>query len=308
MLVQADLALYRAKEDGRNCYRFHSVELDHEVNERNRLADELRSGIERGELELAWQPQVRIGDTRIVGMEALVRWRHPQRGLLEAHDFVPVAEKSGSIMAVGHWVLETACGQLHAWRDAGVKLAEITINLSQLQLKNGTDLINDVLATTAKWGLQPADIEFDVTEGMLAQATWTNNDVLSRLHALGCKIAIDSFGTAYSSIEYLRVYEVNHLKVARRFIREALRDPEQASALKAIVQLARDLDVGVVVEGVETAEQNALLQSLTAGTSAQGYFYSPAVDGNTASRMLERGSPMLQPVANRGAASSDSAC
>lgn len=289
MLVQADLALYRAKEDGRNCYRFHSTELDREVMQRNALADELRGGIERGELELAWQPQVSIADNRIVGVEALVRWRHPVRGLIEAHDFIPVAEKTGSIMAIGHWVLDAACRQLREWRDAGVQLGEITINLSQTQLKNSADLLGDVLTTTALWGLAPSDLEFDVTEAMLAQTTWTQNDVLGKLHALGCKIAIDSFGTEYSSFDYLRAYEVNHLKVARSFIREAMNDPEQANTIKAIIQLARDLGVGVVVEGVETAEQNALLQSLNKAANAQGYFYSRAVDGLAAGAMLKSG-------------------
>lgn len=294
MLVQADLALYRAKEDGRNCYRFHSPALDREVMQRNELADELRLGIERGELELAWQPQVSIAENHIVGVEALVRWRHPVRGLMDAQDFIPVAEKTGSIMAIGHWVLDAACQQLREWRDAGVQLDEIALNLSQTQLKNSTDLITDVVSTTAKWGLTPKDLEFDVTEGMLAQTTWTQNDVLGQLHALGCKIAIDSFGTAYSSFDYLRAYDVNNLKVARSFIRDAMHDPEQANTIKTIIQMARDLGIGVVVEGVETAAQNALLQSLNKSANAQGYFYSRAVDGLAAGTMLKSGRARLQ--------------
>jgi diguanylate cyclase (GGDEF)-like protein/PAS domain S-box-containing protein len=292
MLVQADLALYRAKEDGRNCYRFHSGELDKEVLQRNALADELRIGIEGGELELAWQPQVSIADRCIVGIEALVRWRHPVRGLLEAHDFIPVAEKTGSIVALGHWVLDAACRQLREWRDAGLQLQQITLNLSQNQLKNDAELIGDVATLTAKWGLLPADLEFDVTEAMLAQTTWTQNDVLHRLRALGCKIAIDNFGSAYSSLDYLRAYQVNHLKVASTFIRQAAQDPEHASTLKAIIQLAHDLNVGIVVEGVETAEENALLQSINQSSRAQGYFYSPALDGAAASALLTSAAPL----------------
>jgi diguanylate cyclase (GGDEF)-like protein/PAS domain S-box-containing protein len=289
MLVQADLALYRAKEDGRNCYRFHSPELDREVLESSTLADELRIGIERGELELGWQPQVSIGSNDIAGMEALVRWRHPRRGLLAAAAFVPVAEKTGFIMALGNWVLESACKQLRAWRDEGIKLEEITINLSLGQLKHGRDLIDAIQETTRKWQLQPQDIEFDVTEAMLAQATWTRNDVLTRLRDLGYKIGIDNFGTEYSSFEYLHAYAVNHLKVGRVFIQDAVSNPSHVHILKAIIQLATELGLGVIIEGVETREQSELLQELQASIKAQGYYYSQVVGGSDAGELLKIG-------------------
>ncbi len=289
MLVQADLALYRAKEDGRNCYRFHSPELDREVQESSALAEELRAGIERGELELGWQPQVCIGSNDIAGMEALVRWRHPRRGLLTASAFVPVAEKAGCIMALGNWVLETACSQLRAWRDEGIRLDEITINLSLGQLKHGRDLIDNIQAITRKWQLQPADIEFDVTEAMLAQATWTRNDVLTRLRELGYKIGIDNFGTEYSSFEYLHAYSVNHLKVSRVFIQDAARNHAHVHILKAIIQLANELGLGVIIEGVETSEQGALLHELQSSIKAQGYYYSQVVGGADAGKLLKIG-------------------
>lgn len=289
MLVQADLALYRAKEDGRNCFRFHSPELDLEVLESNTLAEELRIGIERGELELGWQPQVSIGSNEIAGMEALVRWRHPRRGLLAASAFVPVAEKSGCIMALGSWVMDNACRQLRAWREEGIQLEEITINLSLGQLKHGRDLVDLIEATTRKWQLQPGDIEFDVTEAMLAQATWTRNDVLTRLRDLGYKIGIDNFGTEYSSFEYLHAYAVNHLKVSRVFIQDAIRNPSHVHILKAIIQLANELGLGVIIEGVETREQSELLQELQASIKAQGYYYSSVVDGQDAGRLLKIG-------------------
>ncbi len=289
MLVQADLALYRAKEDGRNCYRFHSPELDREVRESNTLAEELRIGIERGELELGWQPQVSIGSNEIAGMEALVRWRHPRRGLLAASAFVPVAEKSGCIMALGSWVMDNACRQLRAWREEGIQLEEITINLSLGQLKHGRDLIDLIEATTRKWQLQPGDIEFDVTEAMLAQATWTRNDVLTRLRDLGYKIGIDNFGTEYSSFEYLHAYAVNHLKVSRVFIQDAIRNPAHVHILKAIIQLANELGLGVIIEGVETRAQSELLQELQASIKAQGYYYSSVVGGPDAGRLLKIG-------------------
>lgn len=289
LLTQADLALYRAKEDGRNCYRFHSAELDREVLQHSRMADELRIGVEQGQLELAWQPQVAIDGNAIVGIEALVRWNHPTRGLLDAHEFVPVAEKSGIIMVMGQWVLNEACRQLRQWRDEGVTLKEITINLSGVQLKNSRDLITDVVSITKKWGLSPEDIEFDVTEAMLAQTTWTQNDVLNQLNKLGCKIAIDRFGAEYSSIDYLRAYSISHLKITSTLIRDAIENPDSANTIKAIIQLARDLKVGVIVEGVETKAQNKLLQGLNQAANAQGYFYSKAVTGGTAGEMLQLG-------------------
>jgi diguanylate cyclase (GGDEF)-like protein/PAS domain S-box-containing protein len=289
MLIQADLALYRAKDEGRNRFRFHSGELDKLVLERTEMAEELRQAIEKGELELAYQPQVTIAGGTIVGLEALLRWNHPTRGLLVAKDFISVAEKTGSIMDLGHWVLDTACRQLRAWRDAGMALTQITLNLSALQLKSSSELVRDVAETTRKWGLQPSDLEFDVTEAMLAETTWSHNEVLNLLRQLGCKIAIDNFGTEYSSFEYLRAYEVNHLKLGQIFIRRALKDPEWGTAIRAIINLARDLGIGVVVEGVETREQLELLQSIGITADAQGYYYSRAVTGVAASELLRVG-------------------
>lgn len=289
MLTQADLALYRAKEDGRNCFRFHSSELDQEVLERSIMAEELREGIEKGQMELAWQPQIAINNNSIVGIEALVRWNHPRKGLMTALDFISVAEKTGTIMALGRWVLDTACRQLHLWRAEGLKLDVITLNLSAIQLKNSNDLLADISRSLDKWGLKPNDLEFDVTEAMLAQTIWTQNNVFSKLRELGCKIAIANFGTEYSSIDYLRSYAVNHLKIAKSFIQDAIKSPETANTIRAIIQLANDLDVGVIVEGVETAAENELLQSLNKAANAQGCFYSKAVSGSVAGVMLKSG-------------------
>ncbi len=286
MLSQADLALYRAKEEGRNRYRFHSQDLDNQVLTQSELAEELRSAIDNGELRLMYQPQVSIVSEAVSGMEALVRWQHPKRGLLEAKDFIPIAEKTGSIMPLGRWVLNEACRQLSLWRQEGLALGEITLNLSAVQLKNARALLDEVSAATKQWGLQPSDLEFDVTEAMLAQTTWTQNDVLNRLRELGCKISIDNFGTEYSSFDYLSAYAVNHLKIAKEFIHDALANPERAATLKAMIRLAGDLRIGVIVEGVETPEQRAFLLSINGGTNAQGYYYSRAVDAESARELL----------------------
>jgi diguanylate cyclase (GGDEF)-like protein/PAS domain S-box-containing protein len=290
MLSQADLALYRSKEEGRNRYRFHSDDLDRQVHERVTLADDLRNAVELDELELYYQPQVELSSGRIVGMEALIRWNHPQRGLLPPSMFLPIAEKTGTFVAVGHWVLDNACRQMKLWRDQGIAPPVIAINLSLSQLKTGRELVQDVAATIKKWGLSAADVEFDVTEATLAQTTWSQNDVLAQLRQLGARIAIDDFGTEYSSFDYLRTYDVGHLKIARSFIDQAAKDPERAATIRAIITLARELGVEVIVGGVETEEQHSLLVSIGSSIKAQGFYFSEPVASEQAQALLRSGS------------------
>ncbi|HLF13133.1 MAG TPA: EAL domain-containing protein, partial [Gammaproteobacteria bacterium] len=287
MLAQADLALYRSKDEGRNRYRFHSDDLDHEVLERVLVADELRRALEQNELELYYQPQVELSSGRIVGMEALVRWHHPTRGLLLAGAFISVAEKTGTIISLGQWVLEQACRQMRLWRDEGMNLEVMTINLSLAQLKNGRELLNDVAAAIKKWELAPSDLSFDVTEATLAQVTLMRSDVLAELRELGVGIAIDDFGSEYSSFDYLRTYRVNHLKVSQAFIDAAADDPEQAAMMRAIMQVALELGIGVVTEGVETKAQRD--RSSATSTIAQGYFFSDALMVDDANKLLRQG-------------------
>jgi diguanylate cyclase (GGDEF)-like protein/PAS domain S-box-containing protein len=288
MLAQADLALYRSKDEGRNRYRFHSDDLDHQVLERMTLADELRSAIERNELELYYQPQVELASGKIVGMEALVQWHHPTRGLLPAEIFIPVAEKTGAIIALGQWVLDQACRQMRLWRDTQIEPGVLTMNLSLTQLKNGRELVNDVRDALEKWKLDPEDLSFDVTEATLAQVTLMHNGVLSELRRLGVKIAIDDFGSEYSSFDYLRTYRVNHLKIAQSFFDAATVDPERAATVRAIINLARELGIGVVTQGVETEQQRDL--SSETSTIAQGIFFSEALAADDVLELLRRGS------------------
>jgi diguanylate cyclase (GGDEF)-like protein/PAS domain S-box-containing protein len=289
MLVQADLALYRSKHEGRNQYHFHSDDLDREVLERMVLAGEIKSALDRDEFELQYQPQVELSTQSIVGMEALIRWNHPTRGLLAPGFFIPIAEKTGTIVALGHWVLDQACRQMSIWRKEGLTLPIIAVNLSLFQLKSGQDLVRDVTQTIAKWGLVPGDLEFDVTEATLAQLKWTQSDVLPQLRQLGVKIAIDDFGSEYSSFEYVRAYRVNHLKIAQSFINRSTSDPECAATINAIVNFARDMGIGVIAEGVETEQQRDLLTSTDTMTQAQGFHFSQAVSADRAGDVLRRG-------------------
>jgi diguanylate cyclase (GGDEF)-like protein len=289
MLVQADLALYRSKDEGRNQYRFHSEDLDKEVFDRVTLAGEIKNAIKQGEIELEYQPQLELGSQHIVGMEVVVRWNHPTRGLLAPGLFIPIAEKTGTIIALGHWVLDEACRQMSLWRKEGLRLPVVAINLSLFQLKSGQELVRDVTQTLRKYGLAPSDLEFGVTEATLAQLTWTQNAVLPQLRELGVKIAIEDFGSEYSSFDYVRAYGVNHLKIDQSFINRATRDPESATTIRAIVNFARDIGVTVIAQGVETEEQSDLLTSIGVLRQAQGVAFSNAVGADRAGEILRDG-------------------
>ena len=289
MLAQADLALYRSKEEGRNQYHFHSQDLDQEVLERVTLGGELLRAIDAHELEVQYQPQVELASGKIIGMEALVRWNHPTRGLLAPGVFIPIAEKTGIIVPLGHWVLDQACRQMKAWRDSGVAPPVVAVNLSLHQLKHGQALIRDVAETLALWELPPSALEFDVTEATLAQLKWTQNDVLPQLRALGVKIAIDGFGSEYSSFDYIKEYRVNHLKIAPSYIKESAIDSDDAAAMRAILAFARDMGIAVIAQGVETEQQSALLQLTDSATQGQGFHFSKAVSAGEASELLRRG-------------------
>jgi diguanylate cyclase (GGDEF)-like protein/PAS domain S-box-containing protein len=289
MLAQADLALYRSKDEGRNQYHFHSDDLDRQVLERVTLAEDLRTALAEGQLELYYQPQVELVSGRIAGMEALLRWHHPVRGLLSAADFIPLAEKAGLTVALGKWVIEQACRQMRSWRDQGLAPAQVAVNLSVSQLRNGAELTRWVQDSLGRFELEASSLEFDVTEATLAQVTLMQSDALQQLRRLGVRIAIDDFGTEYSSFDYLRAYHVSHLKIARSFVTSATTDPERAAAIRAIMNIARELDIGVVAEGVETEEQRRLLANSGSTAMGQGHYFSEAVGVRRADELLRQG-------------------
>ncbi|MGO9849764.1 MAG: putative bifunctional diguanylate cyclase/phosphodiesterase [Methylocella sp.] len=289
MLAKADLALYRAKEDGRDQYRFHSDDLDQEMRERVILTGDLIQALEKNELELYYQPQVELFTGRITGREALIRWNHPKRGLLMPADFIPIIEKSDAIVALGQWVLDHACEQMSSWRNAGIAPVILAVNLSLGQLRTGDELIQFVTTTLTKWGLTPKDLELDVTETMLAYATWAYIDVLERLQQLGVMIAIDDFGTQYSSLDYLKHYRVSRLKIPRAMITAAAQqDQRNAAMVRAIIGLARELDIEVMAQGVENEAQRDLLTAAPSTTKVQGFYYSAPVPASDATQLLRQ--------------------
>ncbi|WP_245412105.1 sensor domain-containing protein [Methylocella silvestris] len=288
MLEQADLALYRAKEEGRDQFRFHSEELDKEARERIALRGDLARALERDEMELYYQPQLELATCRIVGMEALIRWNRPGYGILKPADFMAIAEKTGASIALGHWVLDHACEQMSAWRKAAIAPPTLAVNLSLGQLKTRDKLVDDVMQTLAKWRLEPKALELDVTEAMLAHVTLMQNNVLERLQQFGVRIAIDEFGSQYSSLFYLNTYHVNRLKIPRSVIESATSDSGSLAMVRAIIAIARELNMEVVAQGVETEAQRALLTAGPLPMKVQGFYYSEPVQAERAAELLRQ--------------------
>jgi diguanylate cyclase (GGDEF)-like protein len=288
MMMQADVALYDAKDEGRNCFRFHSFRLDQQVHERVKIAEDLRSALKRNELLLYYQPQVDMVSGRITGFEALLRWDHPTRGLLLPSSFMAIAERTGSLPLLGRWVLDEACRQLKLWRDQGLPRPVMSVNVSAVQLKGGSDLVREVRDALAAWDVDPEGIELELTETVLMEATQKHSAMLQRLYRLGAKIAIDDFGTGYSSFKYLPVLPLNRLKLARELVNGVTCDRRHAVAVQAVIRLAQELSIDVVAEGVETEVQAEFL--VAAGCrQAQGFLFSRPVDASRATELLRQG-------------------
>jgi diguanylate cyclase (GGDEF)-like protein len=288
MMIQADLALYRAKEDGRNCFRFHNADLDRQIQERVIMAEELRGAIDRNELELHYQPQVELRSGRIVGLEALLRWNHPKRGQIPPGVFIPIAERTSQILQLGQWVLDDACRQLTSWQQEGIAPKVVGVNFSALHFKGSSDVTCDVAASLKKWGIAPGMIEIELTESVLMDITQEHNDRFERLRRLGVRTAIDDFGTGYSSLNYLANYRINRIKIAQELVFEVDTHSRNAAVVRAAIQLARELGIEVIAEGVETEGQAKFL--LSAGCEyAQGYLFSKPVSAERASAMLRLG-------------------
>ncbi len=288
MIIQADLALYRAKEDGRNCYRFHSTNLDREMQNRVVIGEELRRALDRNELELHYQPQVELRSGRIVGLEALLRWNHPKHGWIPPATFIPIAERTGQIQILDQWVLDAACRQLRSWQDQGVAPALVGVNFSALHFKGSADLDRDVAECLGKWGIAPAMIEIELTESVLMDITQQHNERLERLRQLGVRIAIDDFGTGYSSLTYLANYPISRMKIAQELVFGVDTDSRSATVVRAAIRMAHELGIEIIAEGVETQGQAKFL--LSAGCEhGQGFYFSRPVNAERATELLRGG-------------------
>jgi diguanylate cyclase (GGDEF)-like protein len=273
LLSHADIALYRAKSEGRGVYRFFTDAMDAEVRTQVTLGAELREGVASEQFFLLYQPQVCSDSGRITGVEALIRWSHPLHGVLRPDLFMQTAEKIGLVGKLGHWALWAACRQGKAWLDAKIAPVRISVNVSALQFKAPLALEADIISALAETRLPPHLLELELTESALMVASRENSDVLVRLRRSGVTIAIDDFGTGYSSLDYLRQFPVDRIKIAQNFVTRLETMPGNAKIVKATIGLARELGIMVVAEGVETQEQLELLESWGC-SEVQGFYFS----------------------------------
>jgi diguanylate cyclase (GGDEF)-like protein/PAS domain S-box-containing protein len=275
LMKNADTAMYVAKNSGRNNFQFFTPDMNARVREFLSIENDLRHALQHGEFRLYYQPQVDTVEGRVIGMEALLRWQHPQRGLLLAGQFIRVAEESGLIDEIGDWVLNEACRQNRGWQDAGLKAVPVSVNLSAFQLHR-RDPVENVRRALAVSGLAPAWLELEVTESMLMQDVERVIETLYGIERLGVQIALDDFGTGYSSLAYLQRFPLGKLKVDQTFVRDISLDQNDAAICKAIIALARTLGLKVVAEGVENEAQLLFLRE----------HYCDAIQGSLASWAL----------------------
>jgi predicted signal transduction protein with EAL and GGDEF domain/HAMP domain-containing protein len=261
LLKNADVAMYHAKEQGRNTYRMFSASMNAEAVARLRLEQQLRRSVEAGEFTLVYQPIVDLRTGRVAGGEALVRWNHPERGLVSPGEFITLSEESGLIVRLGEWILRTVCEQAAAWQGAGAGPVYAAVNLSARQLQD-EDVVTSVRAILEETGLSPRQLVLELTESVLMQPTGHVAASIEALAGLGVRFALDDFGTGYSSLSYLKHFPVGTLKIDRSFVRHVAESPDDAAIASAIVALGRALDLEVVAEGVETVEQARFLASL----------------------------------------------
>ena len=272
LLRKADTAMYRAKDAGRNSYRFFNEEMNDAVIEQVTLHAGLRRGLEAVQFALYYQPQIEISSGRMVGAEALIRWNHPDLGLVSPARFIPVAEETGLIVEIGDWVIREACREAARWMALGFSEPRVAVNLSALQFKRG-DIEKSVAAAIEASGIEPHMLELELTESILIGDTENVLATVKRLKIMGVRLSIDDFGTGYSSLSYLKRFEVDKLKIDQSFIRDLATDPEDAAIVRAIIQMARSLGLRTVAEGVETQDVLDHLR-LFHCDEAQGYFHA----------------------------------
>jgi EAL domain-containing protein (putative c-di-GMP-specific phosphodiesterase class I) len=290
LMKNADAAMYHAKQHGRNGFHFFTADMNAAAAGRLLLETQMRGALDRGEFFLVFQPQVEIATGRPVGVEALVRWRHPERGTLLAEEFVPVAEESGLIIPLGAWVLEEACRQAQGWSAAGLMPLRVAVNLSLLQLKD-RNLGAHVAEVLRRTGLPAARLELEVAEGVVMENPEHVLESLCALQALGIRLAIGDFGIGYSSLAYLRRLPHSRLKIDSSFVADLERDGKDVAIAQGIVALARSLGLPVTAEGIETPSQLDILKNFGCG-EGQGILFSRPL---TAAELRDYLAPLAMP-------------
>lgn len=284
LLSKADAAMYEAKAAGRNGFRSYSPEMRTYNPASMSLESELRQGIERDELLLHFQPQVALAGGAVLGVEALVRWCHPERGLIPPLQFIPVAEESGLIVALGEWVVRNALAQLRVWRDQGLPSLPVSVNISALQFRQ-RGFSGFLAEQLAEHRIQPGLLELELTESVLMKNVDAVLQTLTEIKALGVRLAIDDFGTGFSSLSYLRRFPIDRLKIDQSFVRDIDSTPVNESIARAIVALADSLALEIVAEGIETASEVEVLQRIKC-VQGQGFLFSKPLDAERFSTWL----------------------
>jgi len=286
LVAHADAAMYCVKQRGRNGVQFFTHGMDAVAQERGKLESDLHEALSLQQFELHYQPKVDTRTGRVHGAEALIRWRHPQRGMVSPVDFIPLAEECGLIESIGEWVIRDACRQARAWQVEGLGRTRVAVNLSAFQFRNGT-LLRTIQQALKEHSLEPSYLEVEITESALMSDPEESVSILEELSRMGVLVSVDDFGTGYSSMSYLRRFPLDKLKIDRTFIKELASRPDDASIVRAIVSLAHSLKLKVVAEGVETLEQLEFLQSLNCD-QYQGYHFSPAVPPAEFAQLVRR--------------------
>jgi EAL domain-containing protein (putative c-di-GMP-specific phosphodiesterase class I) len=285
LLMNADTAMYRAKEAGRGGFQFYDMSMNARALDRLVMETMLRRALERSEFTLHYQPRIELDTGRIVGAEALIRWQHPERGLVPPNDFISLAEGANLVIPIGEWVIGAACRQLAAWRAAGIGPLTVAVNLAATHLRESS-LPDLVRRTLTQYALPANCLEIEVTESVLMADPERCVENARRLSDLGVGLAIDDFGTGYSSLSYLKRLPITSLKIDQSFIRDLATDPDDAAIIDAIIAMAHSLKLRVVAEGVETEAQRSFLKAHHCD-EYQGFLFSSAVEAPDFARMVE---------------------
>jgi diguanylate cyclase (GGDEF)-like protein/PAS domain S-box-containing protein len=293
LLRNSDLAMYRAKEAGKNGYQYYAPEMNVHSRERMEIESALRGALDRGEFELRYQPKIRLSTRQVAGMEALLRWRHPERGLLDPGDFIAIAEETGLIVPIGDWVLEEACRQAQALREAGHRDLRVAVNLSARQLFDGemARRVADILALTR---LPAQNLELEITESMVMRDAGQAVSLLNALRSTGVRMAIDDFGTGYSSLAYLKRFPIDCVKIDRSFIRDLPDNGDDVAITRSIIAMAHNMKLEIVAEGVETVHQLEFLQAYGCD-EIQGFLFSEPLPAEAFARFLGRPAEAVTP-------------
>jgi diguanylate cyclase (GGDEF)-like protein len=271
LIKLADIAMYHVKKSGGNGYQFYDAALNEENSHKMKVEHELRRAIRLNQFIVHYQPKVNLHTGQIIGVEALMRWQHPESGLVPPLEFIPVAEETGLIVPIGRWVLEKACRQMKAWHDAGFASLSIAVNISPRQLKD-KDLIRVVAQVLLETGLDPHYLEIEITESVMENMK-ESSYMLTELKKLGVRISMDDFGTGYSSLSYLKHLPIDYIKVDKSFVDDITTNPKDEAIIKTIVDMGHHLQLGVVAEGIENEQQLMSLREHRCNVG-QGYFFS----------------------------------